>query len=211
MVKRIGLIIPSSNRMVEQEVVRNFPAGVVAHVARLRMTGRHKGPFGLLLPRVEEAAGALADAKCDVIMFHCTATSMEEGIAGEASIAMALQKGGETDQVATTASAIKGAFAALGARRVVVVTPYGQRQTDDEIQFLKASGLEVVGAIGHGLAGSDAYCSTPASFWLEATVHARHPDADAYQPFCPVAPWREARIPVQPFRARLRSNPCGLP
>ena len=38
---RIGLIIPSSNRMVEQEMARFFPAGVVPHVARLRMTGPH--------------------------------------------------------------------------------------------------------------------------------------------------------------------------
>ena len=35
---RIGLIIPSSNRMVEQEMVRFAPAGVQMHIARLRMT-----------------------------------------------------------------------------------------------------------------------------------------------------------------------------
>ena len=42
MTARIGLIIPSSNRMVEEEMVRHVPPGVTAHVARLRMTGAHR-------------------------------------------------------------------------------------------------------------------------------------------------------------------------
>ena len=41
MTARVGLIIPSSNRMVEQEMVRHFPPEVEAHVMRLRMTGAH--------------------------------------------------------------------------------------------------------------------------------------------------------------------------
>ena len=39
MTARVGLIIPSSNRMVEDEMVHAFPAGVRPHVTRLRMTG----------------------------------------------------------------------------------------------------------------------------------------------------------------------------
>ena len=55
MTARVGLIIPSSNRMVEQEMVAAFPAGVHAHVMRLRMTGPHHVPQAQLLPRIEEA------------------------------------------------------------------------------------------------------------------------------------------------------------
>ena len=39
---RVGLIIPSSNRMVEQEMVRAFPDGVHPHITRLRMTGPNR-------------------------------------------------------------------------------------------------------------------------------------------------------------------------
>ena len=53
MTARIGLIIPSSNRMVEQEMVRHVPPGVQAHVARLRMTGAHHMSLDQLLPHVE--------------------------------------------------------------------------------------------------------------------------------------------------------------
>jgi maleate cis-trans isomerase len=52
MTSRVGLIIPSSNRMVEQEMVPAFPHGVTAHVTRLRMTGANRLAFEELLPRI---------------------------------------------------------------------------------------------------------------------------------------------------------------
>jgi hypothetical protein len=73
MSKRVGLIIPSSNRMVEEEMARAFPPGVTAHVTRLRMTGANHLAFDQLLPRIEEATRALTDARCDVVAFHCKA------------------------------------------------------------------------------------------------------------------------------------------
>ena len=57
MTARIGFIIPSSNRMVEGEMVLHVPPGVVAHVARLRMTGAHRVTIHTLMPRVAEAVG----------------------------------------------------------------------------------------------------------------------------------------------------------
>ena len=71
------------NRMVEQEMVPAFPAGIAAHVTRLRMTGANRLPFDQLLPRIESAARALTDARCDVVAFHCTANSMEGGKTGD--------------------------------------------------------------------------------------------------------------------------------
>jgi len=62
MTARVGLIIPSSNRMVEQEMVQGFPQGVYPHVTRLRMTGSNRMGLDQLLPRVEEATRALVDA-----------------------------------------------------------------------------------------------------------------------------------------------------
>src|SRR5262249_4036145 len=92
MTARVGLIIPSSNRMVEQEMVAAFPAGVHAHVTRLRMTGANQLPPAQLLPRIEEAARALIDARCDAVAFHCTANSMEGGKDGEREIIAALAR-----------------------------------------------------------------------------------------------------------------------
>jgi maleate isomerase len=176
---RVGLIIPSSNRMVEQEMVHAFPDGIQAHITRLRMTGPNRMDHDQLIPRVEEATRALADAKCDVVAFHCTANSMEEGQSGEARILAAVEGSGAR-HATTTATAIRRALDALGARKIVLVTPYSQAVTDHEADFLNAAGYDVIYAKGYALAGSDAYCATPPAVWRERALAAAHPDADVY-------------------------------
>lgn len=176
---RVGLIIPSSNRMVEQEMVHHYPEGVVVHVNRLRMTGAQKVPLAELMPRITEATSALVDAKCDVVTFHCTANSTDEGADGEGRILEAMAKAGG-QRVSSTATAIRRALEGLNARRMVLITPYSQAVTDHEAEFFKSIGIEVLTAAGHGLDGSDAYCSTPPSFWLDNTLKLRHPKADIY-------------------------------
>jgi maleate isomerase len=176
---RVGLIIPSSNRMVEQEMVHAFPKGVQPHITRLRMTGPNRMGHDQLIPRVQEATRALADAKCDVVAFHCTANSMEEGPGGEARILAAVEGSGAR-HATTTATAIRRALDALGARKIVLVTPYSQAVTDHEAEFLNEAGYDVIYAKGYELAGSDAYCATPPQVWRDRVIAAANPDADVY-------------------------------
>jgi maleate isomerase len=180
---RVGLIIPSSNRMVEQEMVRAFPEGVTAHVTRLRMTGANRLAFDDLLARVEEAARALIDARCDIVAFHCTANSMEGGAEGEQQILATLARAG-APRATTTITAIQRAFDALGAKRIVLITPYSESVTKHEAEFLRGGGYDVLSAKGFALAGSDAYCATPAQFWRDRTIEAARPDAEAYLISC---------------------------
>lgn len=183
MVRRIGLIIPSSNRMVEAEMVRHVPPGFVVHVARLRMTGAHHVTIDRLVPRVEEAAATLTDARCDVVAFHCTANSMSEGSAGEEKLLAALSRAG-APRSTTTASAIRQALEALRARRIVLLTPYSAKTTDEEAEFLHKAGYEVVAAHGFALKGSDEYCATAPRFWRDRAIAAARPDADVYLISC---------------------------
>jgi maleate isomerase len=180
---RVGCIIPSSNRMVEQEMVAAFPAGVQPHVTRLRMTGPNRGPLDAVLPRVEEATAALIDARCEVVAFHCTANSMQEGRGGEERILAAMAAAG-APQATTTATAVRRAFDALAARRVVLITPYDQRTTDHEAEFLQEAGYRVLHAKGFAFDGSDAYCATPQAFWRDRALEAARPDADVYFVSC---------------------------
>jgi maleate isomerase len=114
--ERVGLIIPSSNRMVEQEMVRHFPDGVQAHVMRLRMTGPHHVQLAALLPRVEEAARTLMDAKCDCVAFHCTAASTEAGLDGEQRALAALGRAGAPHAWPVTSPAIRASSCRISLR-----------------------------------------------------------------------------------------------
>jgi maleate isomerase len=140
-------------------------------------------PIAQLLPRVEDTAATLIDARCEVVAFHCTANSTAEGLAGEAKLVAALRQAG-APQVTTTASAIRGALDALRARRIVLITPYSAHTTAEEAAFLQAAGYDVVYACGFALNGSDEYCARPAHFWRDHALEAARPDADAYLISC---------------------------
>jgi maleate isomerase len=171
------LIIPSSNRLTEPQMQQYSPAGTQIHVTRLRMTGASHVPLTDLLPRVVEATQALADARCDVIVFHCTASSMEAGLDGERRVLEAMQPA-TPGKVATTASATLAAFEALEMRRIVLVSPYVNATHAHEIEFLTEAGVSVVGGGPLGLAGSDEYIGVTPADWLRLGQNEMTSDAD---------------------------------
>tara|TARA_R110000787_G_scaffold14517_8_gene44760 strand:+ start:573 stop:1307 length:735 start_codon:yes stop_codon:yes gene_type:complete len=176
---RYGLIVPSSNRMAEPHASRFTPAAAVPHVTRLRMTGTHFMPLDELLPKVAEAAVLLADARCDPVVFHCTANSMAEGLAGERRIAetIANATGGKAT---TTAAATMAAFGSLDIQRIVLVSPYTRKNHEHELEFMEQAGIDVVGERNLGLKGSDAYCGMPANEWVETVKAMKDDRAEAY-------------------------------
>ena len=106
------------------------------------MTGTNHLAFDQLLPRIEDAARALTDARCDVVVFHCTANSMEGGKTGEEQILATLARAG-APRATTTITAIQRAFSTLGARRIVLVTPYSASTTEHEAEFLREAGYDI--------------------------------------------------------------------
>jgi maleate isomerase len=180
---RIGLIIPSSNRLTEPHFNRYAPDGVETNVTRLRMTGPHRVPVLDLLPKIAEAAEMLADARCDVIVFHCTASSTESGRAADARVIDTIRSATGT-RATTTGSALLEALGALEARRLVALSPYMQEASEREIAFLAEAGLEVVRERSLNLTGSDDYLAVTSADWLRLIEEETDPRADAYLLSC---------------------------
>ncbi|HXI99829.1 MAG TPA: aspartate/glutamate racemase family protein [Micropepsaceae bacterium] len=176
---RLGFIIPSSNRMVEPQMARFCPSGVVPHFMRLRMTNRYKRPLPELLPTILEAAAHLMDSKCDIIVFQCTGTSMSGGVDMDTHVVSEIAKATGCPAI-STASAVQAAFAALNARRLVFVSETKQEGHDKKLKFLKEAGYEIVGDKAASLSGSDEYCVTPRAFWYDMAMSLRNDVADAY-------------------------------
>ncbi|HEY2534319.1 MAG TPA: hypothetical protein VGJ20_41455 [Xanthobacteraceae bacterium] len=151
---RIGLIIPSVNRMTEPQFNRFAPAGLGVHVARGRVAGGPPRTVAELTDEIAHAAGTLADAKPDLIVFHCTHTSMKEGADGETRIINLIRQTTGIDAVSTS-SLVNEALRALGIKKVLVLSPY---QTNaDIIAYLTAAGFTVVKDVALA-------CATPAAF-----------------------------------------------
>src|SRR5215467_6880343 len=83
---RVGLIIPSVNRMSEPQFNHFAPTGLGIHIARARITGQWRKPAVEMKDVITRSAEALADTSPDLIVYHCTDSSMREGRAGERTL-----------------------------------------------------------------------------------------------------------------------------
>ena len=180
---RIGLIIPSSNRLTEPQFHRYAPAGVGIHVTRLRMTGKWRRPLAELKPAIAEAAAALGDVKPGVVVFHCTASSMEAGLAGERSVLDAITNASGCPAI-TTGQAITEALKYLGIKKLVLISPYVETTNEHEVHYLREADFEVIHELGLGLSGSDDYIAVTPERWCEIAWENRRPEADGYLLSC---------------------------
>jgi maleate cis-trans isomerase len=160
---RMGLIIPSANSLSEPQFNRFAPAALSVHVARARIAGQWKRPLAQMADEIALAAQLLADCGPDLIVFHCTDTSMTEGPGGEQRI---LQLIGEATGIAAlaTSALVREALQALAITKIVLISPY--RTNDNVIRYLHATGFEVVHDVALGLTGRESATVSPRR-WLD--------------------------------------------
>ena len=175
---RIGLIIPSANSLTEPQFHRYLPPEVSAHIARLRMAGKFRKPLEELKPALVEAAAALSDVRPALIVFHCTANSMEKGLAHEAEIIDIVEQASGCPTI-STAQAITRAFDRVGIKKLVLISPYVKATNEHEVNYLAEAGYTVVHELGLGLE-SHAYAQVTPEQWKKVVKENTRDDADGY-------------------------------
>ena len=174
----IGLIIPSGNRLTEPQFSHYLPSGVGAHVTRLRMTGNFRKPLAELKGPLIEAAEALSDLQPSVIVFHCTANSMESGLAHEKAIVDIIEQASGCPTM-TTAQALTQAFDHVGIKKLVLVSPYVKATNQLEVNYLSETGYTVLHELGLALE-PHAYSSVTPEEWKKVVKENLRADADGY-------------------------------
>jgi len=175
---RIGLLIPSVNTVIEPQMQALLPRGVTCHVTRLALAGASLEALQAMVADVESAARLVADAGVDLIAFHCTAASMLS-VAWMESIARRIHAATQLPAT-TTGHAVRSALGILEARRVVLVTPYGEATHARELAFLAECGVEVVGDACMKVGSARAYAEQSPQVLERFALEQRHAAADAY-------------------------------
>lgn len=148
--KRIGLLVPSSNTTVEPEFYRALPRSVTLHTARLYLTRIAPEAILGMVEDMEAQAKLLASADVDVIVLGATAPSFLNGLGYDRELVQKIEAA--TGRKATTTStALVDAMRHLGAKRVVLGSAYDERVNGIAKAFLEASGFEVTGMKGLAL------------------------------------------------------------
>lgn len=144
---RIGLIVPSSNTVCEQEVAALCPEGVAAYAARILFEPTLDG-LRAMKNHVERASLELSSEGISrIIAFCCTVGSLLGGYEGEKEILHLIEKTAGVPAI-TTAAAVSAAFDVLGARRIAVATPYTSEINRNEKETLELRGLHVTAIRG---------------------------------------------------------------
>jgi len=173
---RIGLIIPSVNRLSEPQFMGFAPPGLGIHVTRARIAGKWRKPVTELAPIIAAAAAALSDASPDLIIYHCTDSSMREGLDGERRILDIVQRETGIEAVSTSALVVE-ALNALDIKKLVIVSPY--QDNDVIIAYLQSCEFAVVHDVALRLPGHESSGVTPER-WVEATINNAREEADGY-------------------------------
>ena len=147
---RFGLIVPSSNVVMEAEFWRMAWGWATAHTARMRLEDITLQALEKMEKHCLEAANRLADAGIDIIGYGCTSGSLFKGKDHPGEIERDIEKETGIPAVATSSAVIQ-ALDALGIKKICVATPYIDEINGLERRFLEQNGKEVLRIKGLGI------------------------------------------------------------
>jgi maleate isomerase len=192
---KLGLLVPSTNTVMEGDFWRLAPAGVSVHTARMRhdLALAAEERLVRMAEHTCEVVGDLAAARVGAILYGCTSGSFFFGRERDADHCAELAQLASRP-VLSTSQAMVEAARALGLRRLCVVTPYSEDLSGHLPGYLAEHGLEV-------LAMRSLPTNLPAQITPEQVFdlarQAWRPDADGLFVSCTGLPILELIAPLE--------------
>lgn len=151
---RVGLLIPSSNSVMEVDFYRNLPHDATVHTGRMYMVDTTvEGESRMLDEFTMPAAEAVGTARPHVTVFGCTSAGALRGKDYDRDLCARIGEVTGSTPVSVIES-VNHALRATYAKRVAVITPY----IDDLNQRIRASieaeGIEVSAMHGMGISNN---------------------------------------------------------
>lgn len=159
---RIGVIAPLDEN-AEYAFNKYAPDGVAFNFTRLSFPGPTPEGLVYLSDQLEEAAKMYAAQEHDVVLFGCTSGSCIKGFGFDKECIQRIERSSGWPGL-TTSTAVLEAFAALGAKKCVVMTPYPEDTNRAEKKFMEDNGLEVLDIQGIGFNCDASYSYTDKEF-----------------------------------------------
>ena len=168
--QRVGLLIPSSNTMMEVDFTRALPASATLHTGRMFMEDTTAaGEYRMLDEFALPAARDVGTARPDVIVFGCTSAGALRGNEYDADLCDRISQAAGAPAVSTIRS-VREAIAASGAARVGVITPYVDELNEKIKASIEADGVQVVRIAGLGMTENFQIAQVPVADIVEFAV-----------------------------------------
>lgn len=147
--RKLAVLVPSTNTVVQPELDGMRPPGVTNHISRIRIPNMplaSDADFRLLVERIAAAQLEAVDSAMSCEPDHVVLGISVETFWGgrEASLRLKRELEAHTGlEVTMGAEACDAAFARLGAKRIAVLTPYFPVGDENVRRFFEESGYTV--------------------------------------------------------------------
>ena len=140
----VGLMVPSNNTTLEQEVLRWMPENSTCKTIRIpRGSGLlTTDTLPAYIAQAIRLATQFADSTIDVVAYGCTAAGFISGPTGDSRLASDLSHI-TRKPVVTTARSMVVALHEIEARTIALITPYSDAVNDSLKAFLADSAISV--------------------------------------------------------------------
>jgi maleate isomerase len=150
--RRVGLLVPSSNTVMEVDFYRRLPPGFTLHTGRMYLESTTpEGESQMLDRHVMPAAHDVGTARPDVIVFGCTSAGALRGNDYDRELCERIATDTGAD-VISVISSVRESIRARGAGRIGVITPYVDSLNEKIKESLEAEdAVEVADIRGLGI------------------------------------------------------------
>lgn len=150
--QRVGLLVPSSNTVMEVDLARRLPAQVTLHTARMFLeTTTAEAESRMLDEFTLPAAAAVGTARPDVVVFGCTSAGALRGNAYDAELCERIAQATGAQAISVIRS-VRQALERRGAARIGVLTPYVDELNEKiRASLVERGDVEVVDIVGLGI------------------------------------------------------------
>ena len=140
---KIGYVLLATEQTIEEDVMRLKPPGVGVHFTRAAIPDSITAETlaGQASGLGEAAALILPDGSLDVICYACTSGSI---VIGEERVFAELARGAPGAKGTSLITGVVRALRVLGARKLVVATPYLDEINTLEADYLEAAGFQLL-------------------------------------------------------------------
>lgn len=158
--RRVGLLVPSSNTVMEPDFVRGLPDDVTLHTARMLLDDVTADAEARMLDdETLPAARALGTAQPHVAVFGCTSAGALRGLDADVRMTARIAEATAAPTVSVI-QAVRAKLRHLGVRRLAVATPYTEALTERITESLRDL-FEIVAVAHLGLTDNREIGDTP--------------------------------------------------
>jgi len=175
---KIGYVLLATEQTIEEDVMRLTPPGVGVHFTRAVIPDSITAEtLAEQAPSLGEAAALiLPDGSLDVICYACTSGSL---VIGEERVFAELARGAPGAKATSLITGVIRALRTLGARKLVVATPYLDEINALEADYLEAAGFELLDIQGLNIERDSDMVRVMPDFIAEFAASLDRPGADA--------------------------------